>query len=206
MDHQTIVVLDFGGQYNQLIARRVRECSVYCEVLPYRTPLEEIIAKKPIGIIFTGGPNSVYADNSPRIDRAIFEQGIPVLGICYGIQLMAYTLGGHVVSPDTREYGKTITYYDTECVLFKGLPKQGISWMSHTDYIDALPAGFTATAHTDRCPTAAMQDPVHKLYGLQMHPEVLHTENGIAMLRNFLYEVCGAMGDCRGQAAYLYFC
>ena len=195
MDHQTIVVLDFGGQYNQLIARRVRECSVYCEVLPYRTPLEEIIAKKPIGIIFTGGPNSVYADNSPRIDRAIFEQGIPVLGICYGIQLMAYTLGGHVVSPDTREYGKTITYYDTECVLFKGLPKQGISWMSHTDYIDALPAGFTATAHTDRCPTAAMQDPVHKLYGLQMHPEVLHTENGIAMLRNFLYEVCGAMGD-----------
>ena len=105
MDHQTIVVLDFGGQYNQLIARRVRECSVYCEVLPYRTPLEEIIAKKPIGIIFTGGPNSVYADNSPRIDRAIFEQGIPVLGICYGIQLMAYTLGGHVVSPDTREYG-----------------------------------------------------------------------------------------------------
>ena len=112
MDHQTIVVLDFGGQYNQLIARRVRECSVYCEVLPYRTPLEKILAKKPIGIIFTGGPNSVYADNSPRIDRAIFEQGIPVLGICYGIQLMAYTLGGHVTSPDTREYGKTITHYD----------------------------------------------------------------------------------------------
>jgi len=159
MDHQTIVVLDFGGQYNQLIARRVRECSVYCEVLPYRTPLEEIIAKKPIGIIFTGGPNSVYADNSPRIDRAIFEQGIPVLGICYGIQLMAYTLGGHVVSPDTREYGKTITYYDTECVLFKGLPKQGISWMSHTDYIDALPAGFTATAHTPPLPTRRYAGP-----------------------------------------------
>lgn len=195
MNHQTIVVLDFGGQYKQLIARRVRECSVYCEVLPYRTPLEEILTKKPIGIIFTGGPNSVYADNSPRIDRAIFEQGIPVLGICYGIQLMAYTLGGHVASPDTREYGKTITYYDTTCALFKGLPEHGISWMSHTDYIDALPAGFTATAHTDCCPTAAMQDTVHKLYGLQMHPEVLHTENGVAMLRNFLYEVCGATGD-----------
>ena len=195
MAHQTVVVLDFGGQYNQLIARRVRECAVYCEVLPYKTPLSEILAKKPIGIIFTGGPNSVYLESSPHVDPAIFSAGIPVLGICYGIQLMAYTLGGHVASPDSREYGKTDTYYDTSSVLFEGLPEKGISWMSHTDYIDRLPAGFTACAHTGSCPTAAMENPEHKLYGFQFHPEVLHTENGIAMLRNFLYRVCGAVGD-----------
>ena len=195
MNHQTVVVLDFGGQYNQLIARRVRECAIYCEVLPYRTPLSEIFAKKPIGIIFTGGPNSVYEKNSPHVDRAVFEQGVPVLGICYGIQLMAHTLGGHVTSPDSREYGKTVTYYDTSCALFEGLPEKGVSWMSHTDYIDRLPEGFTAAAHTDCCPTAAMQNLERKLYGLQMHPEVLHTENGVAMLRNFLYRVCGAKGD-----------
>ncbi len=195
MNHQTVVVLDFGGQYNQLIARRVRECSVYCEVLPYQTPLSEILAKQPIGIIFTGGPNSVYAEDAPQIDPQIFEAGVPVLGICYGVQLMAHTLGGHVTSPDSREYGKTHTAYNTDCVLFRGLPAEGISWMSHTDYIDQLPEGFTSTAHTGSCPTAAMQNPGKKLYGLQFHPEVLHSENGIAMLRNFLYEVCGAAGD-----------
>lgn len=195
MNHQTVVVLDFGGQYNQLIARRVRECSVYCEVLPYQTPLSEILAKQPIGIIFTGGPNSVYAENAPQVDPLLFEAGVPVLGICYGIQLMAHTLGGHVTSPDSREYGKTHTAYNTECVLFRGLPAEGISWMSHTDYIDRLPEGFSSTAHTSACPTAAMQNPGKKLYGLQFHPEVLHSENGIAMLRNFLYEVCGAVGD-----------
>ena len=195
MNHQTVVVLDFGGQYNQLIARRVRECSVYCEVLPYQTPLSEILAKQPIGIIFTGGPNSVYAENAPQVDPSLFEAGVPVLGICYGIQLMAHTLGGHVTSPDSREYGKTHTAYNTECVLFRGLPAEGISWMSHTDYIDRLPEGFSSTAHTSACPTAAMQNPSKKLYGLQFHPEVLHSENGIAMLRNFLYEVCGAVGD-----------
>ncbi len=195
MNHQTVVVLDFGGQYNQLIARRVRECSVYCEVLPYQTPLSEILAKQPIGIIFTGGPNSVYAENAPQVDPLLFEAGVPVLGICYGIQLMAHTLGGHVTSPDSREYGKTHTAYNTECVLFRGLPAEGISWMSHTDYIDRLPEGFSSTAHTSACPTAAMQNPSKKLYGLQFHPEVLHSENGIAMLRNFLYEVCGAVGD-----------
>ena len=195
MNHQTVVVLDFGGQYNQLIARRVRECSVYCEVLPYQTPLSEILAKQPIGIIFTGGPNSVYAENAPQVDPSLFEAGVPVLGICYGIQLMAHTLGGHVTSPDSREYGKTHTAYNTECVLFRGLPAEGISWMSHTDYIDRLPEGFASTAHTSACPTAAMQNPSKKLYGLQFHPEVLHSENGIAMLRNFLYEVCGAVGD-----------
>lgn len=195
MNHQTVVVLDFGGQYNQLIARRVRECSVYCEVLPYQTPLSEILAKQPIGIIFTGGPNSVYAENAPQVDPSLFEAGVPVLGICYGIQLMAHTLGGHVTSPDSREYGKTHTAYNTECVLFRGLPAEGISWMSHTDYIDRLPEGFSSTAHTSACPTAAMQNPGKKLYGMQFHPEVLHSENGIAMLRNFLYEVCGAVGD-----------
>ena len=195
MNHQTVVVLDFGGQYNQLIARRVRECSVYCEVLPYQTPLSEILAKQPIGIIFTGGPNSVYAENAPQVDPSLFEAGVPVLGICYGIQLMAHTLGGHVTSPDSREYGKTHTAYNTECVLFRGLPAEGISWMSHTDYIDRLPEGFSSTAHTSACPTAAMQNPGKKPYGLQFHPEVLHSENGIAMLRNFLYEVCGAVGD-----------
>ena len=195
MNHQTVVVLDFGGQYNQLIARRVRECSVYCEVLPYQTPLSEILAKQPIGIIFTGGPNSVYAENAPQVDPSLFEAGVPVLGICYGIQLMAHTLGGHVTSPDSREYGKTHTAYNTECVLFRGLPAEGISWMSHTDYIDRLPEGFSSTAHTSACPTAAMQNPGKKLYGLQFHPEVLHSEKGIAMLRNFLYEVCGAVGD-----------
>ena len=195
MNHQTVVVLDFGGQYNQLIARRVRECSVYCEVLPYQTPLSEILAKQPIGIIFTGGPNSVYAENAPQVDPSLFEAGVPVLGICYGVQLMAHTLGGHVTSPDSREYGKTHTAYNTECVLFRGLPAEGISWMSHTDYIDRLPEGFSSTAHTSACPTAAMQNPSKKLYGLQFHPEVLHSENGIAMLRNFLYEVCGAVGD-----------
>ncbi len=195
MNHQTVVVLDFGGQYNQLIARRVRDCSVYCEVLPYQTPLSDILAKQPIGIIFTGGPNRVYAENAPQVDPLLFESGVPVLGICYGIQLMAHTLGGHVTSPDSREYGKTHTAYNTECVLFRGLPAEGISWMSHTDYIDRLPEGFSSTAHTSACPTAAMQNPSKKLYGLQFHPEVLHSENGIAMLRNFLYEVCGAVGD-----------
>lgn len=195
MNHQTVIVLDFGGQYNQLIARRVRECAVYCEVLPYKTPVAEILRRNPIGIIFTGGPNSVYLENAPKPDAAIFNQGIPILGICYGIQAMAHALGGHVTSPIAREYGKTITYFDAACPLFRGLPERGVSWMSHTDYIDRLPEGFTATACTDACPTAAMEHRARKLYGVQFHPEVLHTENGVAMLRNFLYHVCGAQGD-----------
>ena len=195
MKHQTIVVLDFGGQYNQLIARRVRECAVYCEVLPYHTPLYKILCREPIGIIFTGGPNSIYLDGSPRPDPAIFEQNIPILGICYGIHAMAYSLGGHVTSPDSREYGKITTYFDTDSPLFQDIPQQGITWMSHSDYIDQLPQGFSSIAHTDSCPTAAMEDPSRNLYGVQFHPEVLHTENGTAILWNYLYRICGAKGD-----------
>ena len=198
MSHQTVIVLDFGGQYNQLIARRVRECSVYCEVKPYTTPLSEIKAKNPIGIIFTGGPNSVYLESSPHVDPEIFTWGVPILGICYGCQLMAHTLGGQVTEAqdDTaREYGKTATYYDTGCKLFKGLPAQGISWMSHGDYMARVPDGFSLTAHSDACPNVAICDESRGFYGVQFHPEVNHTENGLQMIRNFLYEVCGAKGD-----------
>ena len=196
MKHQLVLVLDFGGQYNQLIARRVRECNVYCEVHPYdKLSAAQIKEKNPIGIIYTGGPNSVYLEDAPHEDPAIYDLGIPVLGICYGVQLMARSLGGVVVSPDNREYGRTETKFDTACPLFKGLPADAVTWMSHTDYIEKLPEGFTATATTNQCPTAAMQNTDRRLYGLQFHPEVLHTQNGIAMLKNFLYEVCGAKGD-----------
>ncbi len=193
--NQTIVILDFGGQYNQLIARRVRECGVYCEVLPYHTPVEKILEKNPIGMIFTGGPNSVYLKDAPRCGKEVFDLGVPVLGICYGIQVMTYVLGGHVMSPDTREYGKTKTEFDTACPLFSGLPAEGITWMSHTDYVDEMPEGFSMAARTESCPTAAMQNQEKRLYGLQFHPEVLHTENGTKMLHNFLYKICGAKGD-----------
>ena len=195
---QEVVVLDFGGQYNQLIARRVRECSVYCEVKPYTTPLSEIKALHPIGIIFTGGPNSVYDPASPQVDPAIFELGIPILGICYGCQLLAHNLGGKVVpatDASAREYGKTETFYDPACTLFKGLPQQGISWMSHGDYMEKVPEGFSLTARSEGCPNVAIADEKRRFYGVQYHPEVNHTENGVRMIRNFLYEVCGAVGD-----------
>ena len=198
MNHELVLVLDFGGQYNQLIARRVRECGVYCEVKPYTTPLAELKAMNPIGIIFTGGPNSVYLDTSPQVDPEIFTWGVPILGICYGCQLMAHNLGG-LVTPaqeDTaREYGKTVTYYDTSCRLFQDLPEQGISWMSHGDYMANVPDGFALVGHTDMCPNAAIADEVRGFYGVQYHPEVNHTENGLGMSRNFLYAVCHAKGD-----------
>ena len=198
MNHELVLVLDFGGQYNQLIARRVRECGVYCEVKPYTTPLAELKAMNPIGIIFTGGPNSVYLDTSPQVDPEIFTWGVPILGICYGCQLMAHNLGG-LVTPaqeDTaREYGKTVTYYDTSCRLFQNLPEQGISWMSHGDYMAKVPDGFALVGHTDMCPNAAIADEVRGFYGVQYHPEVNHTENGLGMIRNFLYAVCHAKGD-----------
>lgn len=195
---QKVLILDFGGQYNQLIARRVRECNVYCEVKPYTMPLEEIRAFSPIGIIFTGGPNSVYLEQSPQVDPEIFSLGIPVLGICYGCQLMAHHLGGLVTAAqaDTaREYGKTDTYYDTSCPLFQGLPSAGVSWMSHGDYMAKVPDGFRLVGHTAACPNVAIADEARRFYGVQFHPEVNHTQHGTDMLRNFLYRVCGAVGD-----------
>ena len=198
MSHQTVIVLDFGGQYNQLIARRVRECNVYCEVMPCTTPLSQLKAMDPIGIIFTGGPNSVYLDSSPHVDPEIFTWGVPILGICYGCQLMAHTLGGQVTEAQddsAREYGKTQTYYDTTSPLFKGLPQEGISWMSHGDYMAKVPDGFALTAHSDSCPNVAIADEARGFYGVQFHPEVNHTQHGIDMIHNFLYEVCRAKGD-----------
>ena len=198
MPRQSVLVLDFGGQYNQLIARRVRECNVYCEVKPYTFSLEEIRAFDPIGIIFTGGPNSVYDPSSPQVDPGIFQLGIPILGICYGCQLMAHHLGGRVVAANddtAREYGKTETYFDTSCKLFQGLPEQGITWMSHGDYMEKVPEGFTLAARSDACPNVAIADEKRGFYGVQYHPEVNHTQHGTDMIHNFLYSVCGAKGE-----------
>ena len=171
---------------------------MYCEVKPYTTPLADLRAIDPIGIIFTGGPNSVYLETSPHVDPDIFTWGVPILGICYGCQLIAHTLGGKVVAAaeDTaREYGKTETYFDTKCRLFKGLPAEGITWMSHGDYMEKVPEGFVLTARSDACPNVAIADETRGFYGVQYHPEVNHTEHGTDMIRNFLYEVCGAAGD-----------
>jgi GMP synthase (glutamine-hydrolysing) len=200
---ETVIVLDFGGQYNQLIARRVRECNVYCEILPYTVDIQKIKDISPKGIIFTGGPNSVYDETSPHYTPEIFKLGIPILGICYGCQLMAYSLGGVVTSATDNsisEYGKTDTSYNTSDALFSNLPESGISWMSHRDYISKVPEGFTVTATTAACPTAAMSNPEKKLYGVQFHPEVNHTENGKAMLKSFLYNVCGCKGEWKMES------
>jgi GMP synthase (glutamine-hydrolysing) len=195
MKHELCIVLDFGGQYNQLIARRVRECGVYCEVHSYKTSIEKIKEMNPKALIFTGGPNSVYDEKSPHISKEIFELGLPILGICYGCQLMAYTLGGEVSSAPVSEYGKTQTYYDTTSLLFKGLASENTSWMSHTDYISKLPEGFKSIAHTENCPVGAMANVDKKFYGIQYHPEVNHTVDGTKMLHNFLYNVCNFKGD-----------
>lgn len=195
MKHELCIVLDFGGQYNQLIARRVRECGVYCEVHSYKTSIEKLKSMNPKAFIFTGGPNSVYDEKSPHISKEIFELGIPVLGICYGCQLMAYTLGGEVSSAPVSEYGKTDTIYDTNSLLFKGLSNSNVSWMSHTDYISKLPQGFKSVAHTENCPVGAMENVEKRLYGMQYHPEVNHTIDGSKMLHNFLYNVCQFKGD-----------
>lgn len=192
---ESILVLDFGGQYNQLIARRVRECNVYCEVHPYTMKIEEIKAMEPKGIILTGGPNSVYDMASPHGDPELFELGIPVLGICYGAQLMAWTLGGKVATAPVSEYGKTeVTVSDKEGLL-KNVSDKTIAWMSHTDYIEAMPEGFKATAHTPVCPVAAMENSSKKLYAFQFHPEVTHSQEGMKMLAAFVYGPCG----CKGQ-------
>ena len=197
MKKEMIIVLDFGGQYNQLIARRVRECNVYAEVHPYTISLDKIKEMNPKGIIFTGGPNSVYGDDSPRYEKAIFELGVPILGICYGSQLMAYTLGGSVATAPVSEYGRTEVDIDTSSVLFEGVNSKTICWMSHTDYIERAPEGFKITATTPVCPVAAMECAERKLYATQYHPEVLHTEEGQKMISNFVYNVCGCAGDWR---------
>ena len=198
MKNQKILILDFGGQYNQLIARRVRECNVYCEVKPFSTSLEEIKAFAPIGIIFTGGPNSVYEAGSPHVDTGVYGLGVPILGICYGCQLLAHELGGKVTAAQddsAREYGKTETYFDTSCKLFKNIPAESITWMSHGDYMAQVPHGFRLVAHSAACPTVGICDEERGLYGVQFHPEVNHTVYGSEMLHNFLYEICGAVGD-----------
>ena len=195
MQHETVIVLDFGGQYNQLIARRVRENNVYCEIYSYKTDLSVIKAKNPKGIIFTGGPNSVYLEDSPTIDPEIFSWGVPVLGICYGSQLMMHLLGGHVCRAPEREYGKTEVFVDNSSKMFTDVQPSTVCWMSHNDYIEQAAPGFKITAHTVNCPVAAAENEEKGLYAVQFHPEVNHTEEGSLILRNFLYRVCKATGD-----------
>ena len=195
MKKEMIVVLDFGGQYNQLIARRVRECNVYCEVHPYSMELDRLKAMNPRGIIFTGGPNSVYGEGAPLCEKELFELGIPILGICYGSQAMAYMLGGTVETAPVSEYGKTEVSVETGAAIFEGVSEQTICWMSHTDYISKAPEGFRVTAHTPVCPVAAMECPERGLYAVQFHPEVMHTREGMKMLSNFVFQICGCSGD-----------
>lgn len=194
MDKELVIVLDFGGQYNQLIARRVRECNVYCEVHPYTLSIEEIKKMEPKGIIFTGGPDSVYNDKSPRCGSEILNLGIPVLGICYGSHLMAYLCGGKVATAPVSEFGKTDINIDTSSVLFQDVSEKIVVWMSHTDYIAEVPEGFKICATTAVCPVAAMEYVEKKLYATQFHPEVMHTQDGTKMLANFVYKVCGCAG------------
>lgn len=194
MEKETVLVLDFGGQYNQLIARRVREAKVYCEVWPYNCTVERIKTAAPKGIIFTGGPNSVYGQGAPHCEKALFDLGIPILGICYGNQLMAHLLGGGVERGAKGEYGKAEIRLH-KSILFDGIPEQTVCWMSHGDRVAKTPEGFTNIAETDVCPYAAMENVDKKLYGVQFHPEVLHTPEGQKVLENFLYKVC----QCKAQ-------
>ena len=196
MEKENVLVLDFGGQYNQLIARRVRECHVYCEVHGCDSiSLNEIRNMSPKGIILTGGPNSVYDPASPHADQELFSLGVPILGICYGAQLMAYQLGGRVATAPVSEYGKTDTTVDTSKGLFKDWAETSVAWMSHTDYIETAPDGFEVTGHTANCPVAAMQDAARGYYAVQFHPEVVHTDEGMKLFRNFVYDICGCRGD-----------
>ena len=228
MDNEKVIVIDFGGQYNQLVARRVRECNVYCEIYSYKTPLEKIKEMKPKGIILTGGPNSVYEEGAPSAGRELFETGIPILGLCYGAQLMSHVLGGEVKRADAREYGKTRTLINSESRLFEGVgasldhresfadvlsdqEKTNRSfdetktlvtqvWMSHFDYISKLAPGFKTVAYTANCPVAAAEDEDKNLYAIQFHPEVLHTPEGTKILYNFVRKICGCKGDWRMDA------
>lgn len=228
MDKEKIIVIDFGGQYNQLVARRVRECNVYCEIYSYRTPLDKIREMKPRGIILTGGPNSVYEEGAPGAGRELFELGVPILGLCYGAQLMSHVLGGKVERADAREYGKTRTLINAESELFKGVgealdPRESFAdvlndkeksnksfdeaktlvtqvWMSHFDYIKELAPGFKTVAYTENCPVAAAENVEDKLYAIQFHPEVLHTLGGTKILFNFVRNICGCTGSWRMDA------
>ena len=197
MDRELVLVIDFGGQYNQLVARRVRECNVYCEIYSYKVALEKIKEKSPKGIILTGGPNSVYEEGAPSASAELFNLGIPVLGLCYGAQLMAHVLGGKVERAANREYGKTDITLDDSSDLFKGINSENTCWMSHFDYISKLPEGFKSVAHTLNCPVGAMECKERNLYGIQFHPEVLHTPDGTKMLYNFVRNVCACKGDWR---------
>lgn len=198
MKRELVIVMDFGGQYNQLVARRVRECNVYCEIYSYKTPLEKIKEMNPKGIILTGGPNSCYLEDSPTYSKELFELGIPVLGLCYGAQLMQHVLGGKVERADVREYGKSILLVDQpQSKILKGVPETSTVWMSHFDYISKIAPGFTITTHTKDCPVASCEDKEKDLYAIQFHPEVLHSEYGKTMLSNFVLDVCNCAGDWR---------
>ncbi|MDH7570850.1 MAG: glutamine-hydrolyzing GMP synthase, partial [Armatimonadota bacterium] len=192
---ELVIVLDFGAQYSQLIARRIRECNVYCEILPSDTPVAEIQRLDPRGIVFSGGPASVYEEGAPRCDPALFSLGIPILGICYGHQLMAYTLGGDVVRSEHREYGRADLFVDDPNHLFRGLEGERVCWMSHGDTVQKAPPGFVRLAHTATTPVAAMAHLSRRLYGVQFHPEVTHTPWGKELLRNFVIDVCGCAGN-----------
>ncbi len=197
MNQEKVIVIDFGGQYNQLVARRVRECNVYCEIYSYKTDIEQIKAMNPKGIILTGGPNSCYEPDSPTYTKELFELGIPVLGLCYGAQLMMHVLGGKVEKAPVREYGKTEVMVDTTSALFGDVAPTTICWMSHFDYISQIAPDFQISAHTADCPVAAAENREKKLYAIQFHPEVLHTQEGSKMLYNFVRGVCGCAGTWR---------
>ena len=193
-NNEEILILDFYGQYNQLIARRVRECNVYSEIVPFDTSIEKIKKIAPKGIIFTGGPSSVYEENAPRLDKEIFELGIPILGICYGMQLISYSLGGNVQKAEKREYGTTTVNFDNTSPLFKGFSDKNDCLMSHTDFVEKLPEGFKKIADTSHCPIAGMANDEKKIYGIQFHPEVNHTQNGTKIISNFL-DICECKRD-----------
>ena len=200
MDREMVIVIDFGGQYNQLVARRVRECNVYCEIYSYKTDIEKIKAMNPKGIILTGGPNSCYEPGAPSCTDELFNLGIPVLGLCYGAQLMMHVLGGKVEKAPVREYGKTEVMVETSSPLFTDVTPNTICWMSHFDYISKVAPGFDICAHTADCPVAAAENRDKNLYAIQFHPEVLHTQEGTKMLSNFVRSVCGCSGDWKMDA------
>ena len=201
MKNELVIVLDFGGQYNQLVARRVRECNVYCEIYSYKIDIEKIKAMNPKGIILTGGPNSCYEPDSPTYSEELFKLGIPVLGLCYGAQLMSHVLGGKVEIADVREYGKTEVIIDKkDSKVFENVSATTTCWMSHFDYISQVAPGFEITAHTADCPVAAAENAAEKLYAIQFHPEVLHTPEGTKMINNFVKNVCGCVGEWKMDA------